>query len=280
MKDLQRITGDDKAALSRGWRTVVHEVIFEADTPAGKLFDIVLIACILLSVLVVMLDSVSGFKRDFGSVTSVLEWILTVLFTIEYVLRLLCVGRALRYARSFYGVVDLLAILPTYLNVLLPGSHAMLVIRVLRVLRIFRVLKLAPYVGEARMLLQALRASMRKVIIFVLAVLTIVVILGSAMYVIEGRDHGFTSIPRSVYWAIVTLTTVGYGDISPKTPLGQTLAAAIMILGYSIIAIPTGIVSVELSRAFGQVSTQSCPQCAAEGHDANAKHCKFCGAKL
>jgi voltage-gated potassium channel len=264
-----------------GWRLRLHEVIFEADTPAGRLFDIVLIICIALSVATVMLDSVGAVQASHGDLLTVVEWIFTLLFSIEYLLRLACVGRPLRYAISFFGVVDLLAVIPTYLSLLLPGSHYLVVIRVLRVLRIFRVLKLVQYLNEAQMLLTAVRASRRKIAVFLMSVGTLVIILGSLIYLIEGEANGFTSIPRSIYWAIVTLTTVGYGDISPQTDLGQTLAAVAMILGYSIIAVPTGIVTVELTRAAkGGARSQCCPNCSLEGHDENAMYCKYCGAKL
>lgn len=263
------------------WRRHLHEIIFEADTRAGKAFDIALIVSILLSVLVVMLESVEEVRASHGALLYGLEWGFTILFTIEYILRLICIGRPMRYATSFYGIVDLVAILPTYLDLLLPGAHFLLVIRVLRVLRIFRVLKLAKYMSEAEFLVTALRASRRKIFIFVYFVITTTIIIGSVMYLIEGAENGFTNIPRGMYWAIVTLTTVGYGDISPQTPLGQTLAAMIMILGYGTIAVPTGIVSAEMNRASTRrISTQACPQCSAEGHDADAKHCKFCGAAL
>lgn len=272
----------DKKSLS-GWRKFLFEVIFEAETPAGKLFDVVLIINIIASVVVVMLDSVGTIKARHGALLNGLEWFFTVLFSIEYVLRLICVGRPMKYAASFFGVVDLLAILPTYINIFLPGTHYLLVVRLLRVLRVFRVFKLGRCVGEANVLMGALAASRRKIFVFLFTVLTLVVIIGSLIYVIEGRDadSGFTSIPRSVYWAVVTLTTVGYGDISPQTPLGQLLAAVVMIMGYSIIAVPTGIVTVEFSRAWQkEVTSQVCPQCAQEGHDADAKYCKFCGSKL
>lgn len=275
---------DDRyeAPLQRnGWRSALHEVIFEADTPAGKVFDVLLIVSILASVVAVMLDSMGAVRQEYGRLLYLTEWVFTLLFTAEYALRLLCVGRPFKYAVSFYGVVDLLAIIPTYLSLILPGSQYLLVIRILRILRIFRILKLVSYLGEARLLMQALRASRRKVAVFLFTVLTLVVIFGSLMYVIEGAKSGFTSIPRSIYWAIVTLTTVGYGDISPQTALGQALASLVMILGYSIIAVPTGIVTVEMSHTFGRkVSTQVCPECSAEGHDADARHCKFCGARL
>ncbi len=263
------------------WRRKLHEVIFEADTPAGKLFDVALILTIAASVVAVMLDSVRPFRANHGTLLYTAEWVFTLLFTLEYLLRLACVGRPGKYAVSFFGVVDLLAILPTYLSLLLPGTQYLLVIRILRLLRIFRIFKLGHYVGAADHLTRALKASRRKIGVFLFTVLTLVVILGSLMYVIEGEDRGFTSIPTSIYWAIVTLTTVGYGDISPQTPLGQMLAALIMITGYGIIAVPTGIVTVEMSRAaFQKVSNQACPQCSAEGHDTDAAHCKFCGARL
>ena len=263
------------------WRQRLHEVIFEADTPAGKTFDVLLIGSILGSVAAVMLDSVAAVRNSYGPQLTAAEWFFTLLFSIEYLLRLACVGKPLRYARSFYGIVDLLAILPTYLSLLLPGSHYLLVIRILRILRIFRVFKLVQYLSEARMLGQALRASGRKIVVFLITVLTLVIIFGSLMYLIEGEASGYTSIPRSIYWTIVTLTTVGYGDISPQTGLGQSLASLIMICGYGIIAVPTGIVTVEMTRSFRRgVSTQACPECAAEGHDADAVHCKFCGAAL
>ncbi len=272
--------GRQKEAMA-GWRLRLHEVIFEADTPAGKLFDIVLIVSIALSVATVMLDSVAAVQRRHGDLLTTIEWIFTLLFSVEYLLRLSCVGRPWRYMTSFFGVVDLLAVLPTYLSLLLPGSHYLIVIRVLRVLRIFRVLKLVQYINEAQMLLGALRASRRKIAVFLMAVGTLVIILGSLIYLIEGEANGFTSIPRGIYWAIVTLTTVGYGDISPKTDLGQALAAVAMILGYSIIAVPTGIVTVELARGARQgASSQSCSSCSLEGHDEDAVHCKYCGARL
>ncbi len=263
------------------WRHTLHEIIFEADTPAGKAFDLALIVSILLSVLVVMLDSIPKLHASYGGILLFAEWMFTLLFTLELILRLLCVRRPWRYAISFFGLVDILAILPTYLSLLIPSTHYLLVIRVLRLLRIFRVLKLVPYVGEAQALLAALRASRRKILVFLSAVLSLVVIFGSLMYVIEGEANGFTSIPISIYWAVVTLTTVGYGDISPKTDLGQTLAAGIMILGYAILAVPTGIVTVEMSRLpRGGISTQACPACGAEGHDTDAVFCKKCGSKL
>ncbi|VAW36170.1 Potassium voltage-gated channel subfamily KQT; possible potassium channel, VIC family [hydrothermal vent metagenome] len=267
-----------------GLRFKVHEIIFEADTAAGKAFDIILMAAILASVLIVMLDSVAGINAVYGDFFYRAEWFFTILFSIEYLFRLICVGRPGKYATSFYGVVDLLAIVPTFISVLLPGSQYLLVIRVLRVMRIFRVLKVVQYVGEAQQLSHAMRASRQKITVFLILVATLVVILGSFMYLIEGPENGFTSIPRSVYWAIVTLTTVGYGDISPRTPYGMALASVIMIMGYSIIAVPTGIVTVELGKATalarGKLTTRACLDCASDGHDPNALYCKFCGSRL
>ena len=262
------------------WQEKLHTIIFEAETPAGKLFDVLLMISILTSVFVVMLDSVSAVNSRYGLQLNFLEWFFTLLFSVEYILRLLCVGRPLSYATSFYGIVDLLAIIPTYLSLFIPGTKFLLVIRILRILRIFRVLKLVQYISEATLLLKAMHASRRKITVFLFTVLTLVVILGSLMYLIEGAENGFTSIPRSIYWAIVTLTTVGYGNIAPQTSLGQMLAAFVMILGYSIIAVPTGIVTVELSRVSNMETTRSCHECSAEGHDGDADYCKYCGSKL
>ncbi len=262
------------------WRHRLHDIIFEADTPAGKAFDVALILCIIFSVAVVMLDSISAVRFRYGSVLLALEWLFTILFSIEYVLRLLTVYRPLSYAVSFFGVIDLLAVLPTYLSLFFPGSQVLIVIRLLRVLRIFRVLKLAHYLGESMQLMRALKASRRKITVFLFFLLTIVSIMGSVMYLVEGPERGYTSIPISIYWAIVTLTTVGYGDISPQTPLGQAVASVIMILGYAIIAVPTGIVTTEMTKISRSVDNRACPACSAEGHDNSAKHCKFCGAEL
>ncbi|MCF7847616.1 MAG: ion transporter [Kiritimatiellales bacterium] len=258
-----------------------YVVIFEADTPAGKLFDVLLFIAIMASVLLTMLVSVETISETHGTMLRVLNALFTLLFTVEYGLRLWCAQKPIRYARSFFGVVDLLAILPLYLSLFIPGTRSLDVIKVLRMLRIFRVLKMAQYVGEADLLLNALIASRRKIGIFLVTVMTIVVIVGSLMYVIEGPDHGFTSIPKSVYWAIVTLSTVGYGDILPQTPVGQTLAAFLMILAYSIIAVPTGIITAELGLAVAQQkNTRKCNACGNVRHDADAVHCKQCGAKL
>ena len=272
------------AELLSGWRLKLHIIIFGNDTPRGKAFDVSLIWVIMASVVVVMLESVEVIDARYHTVLFVAEWIFTIIFTIEYILRLICVGYPLRYARSFFGIIDLLAVLPTYFSLVFPGAQALLVIRLLRILRVFRVLKLVHYLSEADILVQALRASRRKITIFIFAVLTLVSILGSMMYLIEGEEHGFTSIPRGVYWAIVTLTTVGYGDISPQTPIGQALAAVVMILGYGIIAVPTGIVTAEITRVGRMVEEGAralvCRHCNAVGHDEDAVFCKKCGARL
>jgi voltage-gated potassium channel len=271
----------DHDADGRSFRQHLYEVIFEAETPGGKAFDVALLVAIVLSVLAVLLESVASIQAEYGGALRSFEWLITALFTAEYLLRLYCVERPARYARSFFGVVDLLAILPTFLSLFVAGAQSMLVIRGLRLLRVFRVLKLVHFVGEARMLRAALRASFRKIIVFLGAVLITVVIVGSMMYLIEGEASGFTSIPEAIYWSIVTMTTVGYGDISPVTPLGKFLAAAMMIMGYGIIAVPTGIVTVEIAGAQKRlVSTQVCPHCLSEGHDVDAVFCKFCGARL
>jgi voltage-gated potassium channel len=263
------------------WRERVRLIIFEADTPAGKAFDVALIFVIILSVVAVMMESVASIRARHASVLLGAEWVITALFTVEYLVRLICVTRPWRYARSFFGVVDLLAILPTYLSLLLPGSQSLLVIRALRLLRVFRVFKLAQYLVEANVLVAALRASGPKVIIFLGTVIVLVVIMGASMYLVEGAESGFTSIPRSMYWAIVTMTTVGYGDIAPRTVLGQALAAVVMILGYSIIAVPTGIVSAEFVHAQRRpVTTRACPSCMSEGHAPSARYCRDCGSSL
>lgn len=263
------------------WRYRLHEVVFEADTRAGKAFDVVLLIVIVASIAVVMLDSVTAIHRQYGAELLALEWLFTLLFTAEYLARLLSVRRPLRYAVSFFGVVDVLAILPTYLSVLIGGGQTLLVIRALRLLRIFRVLKLRHYVAEAELLEEALWASRIKSTVFLTSVLSIATIMGAVMYLVEGQETGFTSIPRGVYWAIVTMTTVGYGNIAPTTVPGQFAAGCLMILGYAIIAIPTGIVSVELAkRSRPAVSTQACLECGAAGHDPDALYCKFCGANL
>lgn len=262
------------------WRRRLHEIIFEADTRAGRTFDLVLLWLIIASVIVVILESIPSLGKEYGEAFYYIEWIFTILFTIEYILRLVSVRNPLRYAFSFFGVIDLLAIIPGYLSLFVPGTHYLLTIRILRLLRIFRILKLTEYITEARVITTALRASSRKISVFLLAVLTIVTVVGSLIYVIEGEENGFTDIPTSIYWAIVTLTTVGYGDLSPKTALGKTLASVVMILGYAIIAVPTGIVTAELTRPNKKYSTQVCPECHLQDHDADAAFCKHCGARL
>ena len=263
------------------FRHHLHEIIFEADTAIGKGFDVVLIFSIVVSVVLAMLDSVAAIQAVYGQWLYIGEWGFTILFTVEYLLRLFCVQRPLLYARSFFGVVDLLAILPTYLSVILPGGQYFIIIRVLRLLRIFRVFKLVQFLSEARLLLAALRASLRKITVFLFTVLTVVIIFGALMYVVEGAANGFTSIPRSIYWAIVTMTTVGYGDIAPQTLTGKLLASAVMIVGYAIIAVPTGIYAAELRDVMTRHRLEVvCPSCSEVGHAEDARHCKYCGASL
>jgi voltage-gated potassium channel len=260
-------------SLSRpAWKRELRRIIFEADTPAGKMFDVVLMVSIALSVVIVILESVPSINDVHGPLLLAIEWFFTILFTIEYILRLIAVQRPLRYARSFFGVVDVLSILPTYVSLLIPVTHYLLVIRILRLLRIFRVLKLAEYLEEATILRRALAASQRKISVFLLAVVTLVVIIGTLMYVIEGEEHGFTSIPIGIYWAVVTLSTVGYGDVSPQTPLGKAFAVVVMLVGYGIIAVPTGIVTFELAQGVprARITTRACPHCSGEGHDPDA----------
>jgi voltage-gated potassium channel len=262
-------------------RDQVKTVIFESETPAGRAFDVALIVCILASVSAVFLDSINSIHAEYAELLYGVEWSFTILFTIEYAARLWCVEQPMRYARSFYGVVDLLGTLPTYLSLFLPGTQLLLAIRILRVMRVFRVFRLLRYVGEADVLVEALRNSRRKITVFLFTVLSLVVVTGSIMYLIEGPANGFTSIPISMYWAVVTVTTVGYGDISPVTPLGRLIASALMILGYAIIAVPTGIFSVQLSEAMRkQANTRVCPRCVAEGHANEASFCWRCGSQL
>lgn len=260
----------------------IHEIIFEADTPTGKLFDIILMAAIILSVIIVILDSVPSMTEKYGFYFHTIEWILTILFTIEYALRIYTVNKPAKYIFSFYGIIDLLAILPTYLSLVLVGSHYLMIIRILRLMRVFRVLKLARYVRAAKSLSIALRSSREKIIVFLEVVITIVVIVGSIMYLVEGPENGFTSIPVSIYWAIVTITTVGYGDIAPHTIFGQAIASLLMIVGYSIIAVPTGIISGEIVKSSRQKkqNTQVCQNCLFDDHEHDAKYCKKCGEEL
>ncbi|MHC5113785.1 MAG: ion transporter [Planctomycetota bacterium] len=266
------------------WRARAHEIIFEADTRWGAIFDYGLLLAILASVACVMLESVKSIRLEYETPLLVAEWIFTILFTIEYVLRILSVRRPIYYVTSFFGVVDLLAILPTYLGLLpfVGDAHSLLVIRALRLLRIFRIFKLARYLSEAKALRRAIWASRAKVTVFLVAVLIVVVIMGAAMHLVEGNvNPAFSSIPESMYWAIVTMTTVGYGDITPVSAIGKFLAALIMVLGYSFIIIPTGIISAEMAQAaLTRVSTQACPHCSREGHSPDATYCKYCGEKL
>ncbi len=267
----------------------IHEIIFEAETPAGKAFDIVLLILIVLSVLIVMMESVDFLREEFGQIFYLLEWIITIIFTLEYFLRIFSVKRPWKYINSFYGWIDLLSILPTYLTFFIIGSEDLIAnlitIRAIRLLRIFRILKLTTYLSESEVLIQALMASRKKITVFLGGVMSLVVVIGSTMYLVEGNaNSGFTSIPRSIYWAIVTVTTVGYGDIAPVTVLGQFLSAVLMIIGYGVLAVPTGIVSVELSNIQENQGpggyTRSCKHCGQEGHDYNAVYCKYCGEKL
>lgn len=268
--------------MSGLFKSECRRIIFQSQRWDEKAFDIVLILAILFSVALVLWESVPSISPEMRQALYIMEWVITGLFTIEYLLRLYVSQSPLRYSRSFFGIVDLLAILPTFIDLLVPGAHYLMLLRVLRVLRIFRVLKLAKYIGEANVLMRAMRSSARKISVFIFAVLILVLILGSLMYLIEGAEHGFTSIPKSVYWAIVTLTTVGYGDISPQTALGQFFASIIMITGYGIIAVPTAIVTAEMTNPT-QASSEpqtTCSACGWQNHDPDAIYCKACGAKL
>ena len=261
-------------------RERLHRIVFEADTRAGKWFDVVLLVMILASVTAICAESVPAYAAAYGDGLIVLEWCFTALFTIEYAVRLYSVKRPLAYATSFFGIIDLVAVLPAYLMLVLVDAHALGTFRILRLVRVFRVLKLVRFLGEARVLQVALRASMPKITVFLLAVLCLVVVIGTIMHVVEGPAAGFDSIPRSIYWAIVTLTTVGYGDILPETGWGQAMAAVVMMMGYAIIAVPTGIVSAELVRRPVSASTRCCAACGAEGHLDVANHCHRCGESL
>jgi voltage-gated potassium channel len=265
-----------------GLKLKIYEIIFESDTREGKLFDILLLFSIVLSVAIVLLESVQDIKLNWSNWLVGLEWFFTGIFTIEYLARLWVVLNKRKYIFSFFGLVDLLSVLPTYLAIFFTGAQSLLVIRSLRLLRIFRIFKLARFIGESQNLILALKASRFKIIVFLTTVMTAVIIFGTLIYLIEGPEHGFTSIPRSIYWAIVTMTTVGYGDIAPQTTLGQTLASIIMIMGYGIIAVPTGIVSSEMIalKRREHLSTQVCPHCLKEGHDIDAVYCKYCGGEI
>ena len=265
-----------------GWRLRLYNIIFEADTRAGRAFDVALIWVILASLVVVMLDSIASIHSRHNVLLTTLEWGFTLLFTVEYLLRLACVRHPWRYATSFYGVIDLLAVAPTYLAILLPELHSLIDVRVLRLLRVFRILKLTEYIAEFGALGGALIASRRKIFIFLSFVLMVVLVMGTLMYVIEGPTNGFTSIPVSVYWAITTMTTVGFGDITPKTDLGRLVASVMMLMGWGTLAVPTGIVSAEFTaQRFGVMpTTRTCHECRSEGHLAQAKFCRDCGAPL
>ncbi|MEO9513523.1 MAG: ion transporter [Flavobacteriaceae bacterium] len=271
-----------------GWKNTLHEIIYEADTPLGKFFDIVLVILIILSVVLVMLESVKEIDLRFHKVLLTLEWVVTIFFSLEYIARLVSIKKPWKYVFSFYGIIDFISTIPLYLSYILAGSQVLLAVRAFRLLRIFRILKLVKFMGEASQLKAALKASRAKIAVFIFVVLILSVIMGTVMYLIESDDAGFTSIPRSIYWTIVTLTTVGYGDIAPQTNLGQFLATIIMVLGYGIIAVPTGIVTVEFSRhgrgnkgkSIVHTNTQACPSCAAEGHRDDATNCYNCGELL
>lgn len=265
-----------------GIKKWLYEIVFEADTREGKIFDVVLIALIGLSIILVLLESVPHLNVEYGKTLKGLEWFVTVIFTLEYILRLAIVPKPRKFVFSFYGIVDLLAVLPTYLGLFLTGTQGLMVIRALRLLRIFRVMKLNRYTSEGNFLLSALKASRYKISVFLYFVLMLVIILGAVIYLVEGEKNGFTSIPKSMYWVVVTITTVGYGDITPQTTMGQFIASFIMILGYAIIAVPTGIVSAEMRKkpSEKQKSTQVCPACLKEDHDSDAQYCKHCSARL
>jgi len=258
----------------------IHNIIFEADTKAGKLFDTLLFITIAFSVVIVMLNSEKDLHTKYGDLFLATEWIITILFTLEYIFRLYAVKKPLKYIFSFYGIIDLLSILPTYISLFVSGAHMLLVIRMLRLMRIFRVFKLARYVKASNVLLLALKRSRIKIVVFLEVVMIIVVITGSVMYLVEGDESGFTSIPKSVYWAIVTITTVGYGDIAPQTVLGQAIASMLMIVGFAIIAVPTSIIGSELIKSKSSTNTQVCQSCNFAEHDDDAKYCKKCGDEL
>jgi voltage-gated potassium channel len=271
-----------ETAAPGSWRNRLHEIIYESDTTAGKVFDVSLLLLILASIIVVIMDSSKDWHNQFGNLFLALEWGFTIIFTIEYILRLVCIKRPWRYVFSFLGLIDLLAIIPGYFSLFYAGAQSLLVLRALRLMRIFRIFKLSHYLSEMQFLGVAIKGSLKKISIFMLIVLTLVVIMGSVMYLIEGGKNGFESIADSIYWAIVTITTVGYGDISPVTSLGKFVASVIMLMGYAIIAVPTGIVTTEMALAMKskEQMSQACPSCGREGHDSNARYCKFCGEKL
>ncbi len=264
------------------WKSKLHEIIYEADTKPGKWFDIILILTILISIILVMLESIESFDNKYHKFLNIAEWIITILFTFEYIARIITIKKPSSYIFSFYGIIDFLATIPKYLSIIFIGTHALVSLRALRLLRVFRILKLARYLGASTKLITALKASRIKIAVFLFSVIVLTIILGTVMYLIEGPKNGFTSIPYSMYWAIVTLTTVGYGDLSPHTPLGQFIASIVMILGYGIIAVPTGIVTSEMTRVDNNVhtNTQHCSNCSAENHFDNAEFCHSCGERL
>lgn len=267
---------------NKNWQSRLHEIIYESNTKEGKAFDVSLLVLIVASILVVMLDSIEIYRNNYGDVFIILEWLFTIIFTVEYILRLVSIKKPWKYVFSFLGIIDLLAIVPAYLSLFFVGAQSLLVFRALRLLRIFRIFKLNHYISEMRFLGAAVQGSLRKISIFMMIVLMLVIILGSLMYLVEAGQNGFSSIPESVYWSIVTITTVGYGDISPVTPLGKFIASFIMMMGYGIIAVPTGIVTTEMALAAKRTEQKHevCPKCGKEGHDADADFCKKCGEKL
>lgn len=265
----------------QSWREQLHEIIYEADTKAGKLFDVILMFVIIASIILVMLESVKSYDALFHSFFNISEWVITIVFTLEYIARIISVKRPSKYIFSFYGMIDLLSTIPKYISLVFGGTHALIALRALRLLRVFRILKLVRFIGASQRIGKALHASRFKIMVFLSVVVVLCIILGTIMYLIEGEKNGFTSIPRSVYWAIVTLTTVGYGDIAPSTGFGQFIASFVMILGYAIIAIPTGIVTSELTfQKMVPTNTQSCPSCSYHHHNDDAKYCLKCGEKL
>lgn len=275
-----------KGRPNHTWKSKLHEIIYEADTPLGKWFDIILFLLIVTSVILVMLESVKEIDAKYHDILLSLEWVITIFFTIEYIARIVSIKKPFKYIFSFYGIIDFVSTIPLYISYIFAGSQVLLAVRALRLLRIFRILKLVQFLGEASQLKKALKASRAKIAVFIYVVLILSVIMGTVMYLIEDDSAGFTSIPRSIYWAIVTLTTVGYGDIAPQTSLGQLIATIVMILGYGIIAVPTGIVTSEFTKQGKSnkkhidINTQSCPSCSLEGHRDNASHCYNCGSKL
>ncbi|WP_372774856.1 ion transporter [Mangrovibacterium sp.] len=261
-------------------RQKLYNIIFEAETPTGKIFDLSLLLIILSSIILVMLESVPEIKLKYGDTLHILEWIITIFFSIEYILRIWVVHKPWSYISSFYGIIDLLSVIPTYLSLIVVGSHSLMVIRAIRLLRIFRILKLNRFTQAGQNLGKALWASREKISVFLFFVVNVVIIVGTLMYLIEGPTNGFKSIPASIYWAIVTMTTVGYGDISPQTPSGQFMASLVMIVGYSVIAVPTGIVTSEIIKGSRSTNTQTCSNCLYDRHDDDAKFCKKCGTQL